>query len=114
MGLASDVSSGGLLTLQVTLFVGSMAAAMVLVPLCKRLAHRLGYVAQPRADRWHQQPTALLGGIGFVVPVLAGMALIGAAPQLFVFILCVTAIALVGLTDDLMSLKPATKLVAEI
>lgn len=100
--------------LQVTLFVGSMAAAIALVPLCKRIAHRLGYVAQPRPDRWHQQPTALLGGIAFALPVVAGMALLGGVPRLSVFIFCAIAIALVGLTDDLMSLKPATKLVAEI
>ena len=26
-------------------------------------AHRLGIVAAPRNDRWHQKPTALMGGI---------------------------------------------------
>jgi UDP-GlcNAc:undecaprenyl-phosphate GlcNAc-1-phosphate transferase len=97
-----------------TLFLCSMAAAIALVPLCKRIAHRLGFVAQPRPDRWHQQPTALLGGVAFALPVVAGMALVGGMPHLLVFIFCATAIALVGLTDDVMSLKPATKLVAEI
>jgi UDP-GlcNAc:undecaprenyl-phosphate GlcNAc-1-phosphate transferase len=99
---------------QLIVFLGAMAAAAALVPVCRRIARRLGYVAKPRPDRWHQQPTALLGGIAIALPVIAGMALLGGLHQLPVLMFCATAIALVGLTDDVMSLKPATKLVAQI
>ena len=41
----------------------AFATSVVLVRLCRSVAHRFGYVAVPRADRWHARPTALLGGV---------------------------------------------------
>ena len=43
--------------------VAGFAASLALTPLCRKLAIRLGFVAKPRADRWHARPTALLGGV---------------------------------------------------
>ena len=42
-----------------------------LVPLCRVAAVRLGYVARPRADRWHGRQTALFGGIAIATVTLA-------------------------------------------
>src|SRR5437764_1061550 len=44
-------------------FLVAFALALALVPLCRQLAVRLGRVAQPRADRWHRRPIAVLGGV---------------------------------------------------
>ena len=35
---------------------------------------RRGIVAQPRADRWHQMPTPLLGGVGIFFAFIASLA----------------------------------------
>ena len=40
--------------------------------LIRRLAVRYGWMVLPRADRWHKQPTARYGGIGFYPVFLLG------------------------------------------
>jgi len=44
--------------------------SLALVPLCRMVATRNGYVARPRADRWHGRPTALLGGVAIATSTL--------------------------------------------
>ena len=82
--------------------------------MCRAAAHRFGFTAKPRADRWHQRPTALLGGIGIAVTVLGLYTILVGAAALPVLGAGAALIFLVGLVDDLISLKPYTKLIAEI
>jgi UDP-GlcNAc:undecaprenyl-phosphate GlcNAc-1-phosphate transferase len=96
------------------LYALALAAALGLVPLCRSLAVRAGYVASPKADRWHQRRTALLGGIAIAAVTLGGAALGGLAPALPVMLAGGTAVFLLGLCDDLVGLMPATKLVVEV
>ena len=44
-------------------FLISLAISLTFTPLVKFFALKNGFVAYPRADRWHKHPTALLGGI---------------------------------------------------
>src|SRR3954447_13780085 len=88
--------------------------SLALVPICRIAATRLGYLARPRADRWHGRPTALLGGVAIAATVLTlHTALMGFHSQP-VLLIGVTLIFAVGLVDDLISFNPATKLVFEI
>jgi UDP-GlcNAc:undecaprenyl-phosphate/decaprenyl-phosphate GlcNAc-1-phosphate transferase len=90
-------------------------AAAALVPLCKLLAVRAGCVAKPKEDRWHRRPTPLFGGVAIAVPTLAAGAWLGVGhPDLLVLLLCGALIFVVGLVDDIISIRPATKLIAEI
>ena len=41
----------------------SLVAALVLTPAARWLALRVGAVAHPMSERWHRQPTPLLGGV---------------------------------------------------
>ena len=57
----------------------SFGASVLLVPVCRAAAVRLGYVAKPREDRWHRRPVALFGGVGisltlFLVSLVSGVA----------------------------------------
>src|SRR6184192_3758496 len=103
---------------EVVRFVGWSLAAFVLslgfVAVCRWLALRYGYVAKPRADRWHTKPTALLGGIAITATTLIVAAASGVAGSMGLLMAAGTLIFIVGLTDDLVSLKPSTKLIAEI
>jgi UDP-GlcNAc:undecaprenyl-phosphate GlcNAc-1-phosphate transferase len=95
-------------------YFAALAASAGLVPLCRTFARRRGYVAQPRKDRWHSRPTALFGGIAIAVTVL-GLALVAGDLRPIALPLAGGAlIFVVGLTDDILSLKPSTKLIAEI
>ncbi len=94
------------------------AAAAIWVLLQTPLAARLG--ATPREDRWHQRTTPMLGGIGIFAGLLTGfwvaiaadaapasrelLAILGGCAILFV----------AGLLDDLFSLGPLPKLVAQL
>jgi len=80
------------------------------------LARRSGFVATPRADRWHREPTALMGGVAIYLACLIAFVLfrersVGGGGLLFA---CASAMFLLGLVDDLVHLKPYAKLVGQI
>ena len=90
-------------------------AGMLLTPLVRRMAMKLGLVERPGARKIHKQPIPRIGGIALFLG-----SLIGALPFLndntatvgvlvsscFVFI--------IGLIDDLIDLKARVKLAAQI
>src|SRR5687768_8058864 len=82
----------------------------------RALARRFGFVAKPRADRWHRKPTALFGGVGifvaFVVTYLVNRP--AEVPGDALLVLCASGMFVVGLVDDLVTLKPYAKLVGQI
>ena len=93
----------------------AFALSVILTPAVRTLARRCGLVAQPRADRWHQAPTALCGGIAIFATVLT-LALV-AGPDTIAFRSILGASSLlfvVGLVDDLRAIKPYQKLIAQI
>ena len=92
----------------------AFAAALLLVPLCRSIAVRLGCVASPKADRWNRRETALLGGVAIAVVVLGGSLTLRPFADIAVLVATGAGIAAFGLLDDLFTLRPATKLVAQI
>ena len=88
--------------------------ALVLLPICRVVALRTGVVAHPRNDRWHRQTVPLLGGVGIALPVIIGAFITGVASELMVPLAAAFAVFIVGLVDDVLALKPATKLIAQI
>ena len=88
--------------------------ALLRTPLARRL------VAVPSADRWHEQPTPLLGGIGIFAGLTAGLWLAAAAGAfeptealLGIYLGC-ALIFVSGLVDDVYGLNPLAKLAAQI
>jgi UDP-GlcNAc:undecaprenyl-phosphate GlcNAc-1-phosphate transferase len=100
--------------------VASFILALALTPLVRAFAKRQGMVAQPKVDRWHKKPTAMLGGVAIwgsvVITYLVfnylhiipdstyGRTIINASSFLF----------MVGLVDDLVHTKPYQKLIGQI
>lgn len=92
-------------------FVISVAAT----PVVRAVARRRGLVAQPRPDRWHQRPTALLGGVALYLGILVPMSLFGdTSGRAWVLLGGITGVFLLGLSDDLLGLRPHRKLVGQI
>jgi UDP-GlcNAc:undecaprenyl-phosphate GlcNAc-1-phosphate transferase len=93
------------------------AAAAIWVLLRSPVARRL--VALPSADRWHESPTPIIGGIGIFAGFSAGLwlaAAVGAFEPTHAFLGVYAAVALVflaGLLDDLYHLGPLAKLLAQ-
>jgi len=88
--------------------------SIALTPLGRAVAFRLGCVAKPSDDRWHKKPTALLGGVAIGLSVLIGWISSGAPSETLLLLVCGFGLLCVGLIDDVVSLKPSTKLVFQI
>jgi len=105
----------------------SLAAALALTPALRALAFRLGVLARPAADRWHERPTPLLGGVAVLLATAVGVGVMGMLPAPrgglgleralmrpalgvgisagFMFV--------VGLVDDVVKLRPQLKFVLQ-
>jgi UDP-GlcNAc:undecaprenyl-phosphate GlcNAc-1-phosphate transferase len=92
----------------------ALGAALLLTPLVRRLAGALGLYAQPSGDRWHQRPVALLGGLPILAAVLIGAVATAPVGPLLPLLAGGLLMGLVGMADDLMSIRPATKLVLQL
>lgn len=102
MRLAAGVAFTTLLSFVFTYLVGNTA-------------HRYGIVAIPRNDRWHQRPTALMGGIAIYLAFVVG--LLFSAPVLWralPILIAGTILFATGVVDDLVQLKPYIKLVMQL
>jgi len=107
-------SPGGLGTFAITASL-ALALSLVVTPLTRRLAWRLGFVAQPAADRWHRRTVAMLGGVPVWLATLATVLLMGGqSPETAMVAIGASALFALGLVDDIVPLKPSTKLSAEI
>jgi UDP-GlcNAc:undecaprenyl-phosphate GlcNAc-1-phosphate transferase len=95
-------------------FALALGLGLAVVPACRFLALRYGFVATPREDRWHRRPVALFGGVGIAAVFFACAVALGIAKQLPVLVITAALMFTVGVVDDLLSLKPSTKLVAQI
>ncbi len=96
------------------LFLVSFGASLALVPACRWASVRLGYVAKPREDRWHRRHVALFGGVGIGLSLLLTSLLFGVAREVPVLVACAMLMFATGFVDDILSLKPSTKLIAQI
>ena len=92
----------------------AFAAAVALVPVARLLAIRIDVVARPRADRWHRTVVPLLGGVAIGVATLITSLVMGLATTLPAVLVASMAMFAIGLVDDILALRPATKLVAQI
>jgi UDP-GlcNAc:undecaprenyl-phosphate GlcNAc-1-phosphate transferase len=97
-----------------TLLIGFIVSA--LLTYCVRgLVRRWDFVAKPKADRWHDRPTAMLGGIAIFLSTVSLYLLL--APKTFeslVVFAGATFLFLIGLVDDLVNIKPYQKLVGQL
>src|SRR5262245_14821001 len=95
-------------------FLVALALSLVVIPVCRYVATRLGFVARPREDRWHRRPVALFGGVGIAAVFLFCSVVFRVAWQLPVLTATAALTFAVGFLDDVLSLKPSTKLIAQI
>lgn len=98
-------------------FVGAVAAiASVAATFAVRaFAVKRGFVAKPKSDRWHKRPTAMLGGVA-IFAATAGVffTLVPYTRESLVVFGGSAFLFLVGLVDDLISIKPYQKLIGQL
>ena len=89
--------------------------ALILTPVVRAFARRVGMVAVPKTDRWHKKPTAMLGGVVIWFTVIAAYFIfIPLTVYGPVILLASTFLFLVGLVDDVIHIKPYQKLIGQV
>jgi UDP-GlcNAc:undecaprenyl-phosphate GlcNAc-1-phosphate transferase len=78
----------------------------------RSVARQVGFVAKPRAERWHSRPTALAGGVGIYVAFVVPTLLMGL--DQWPLLLGATAMFALGFADDIVHLKPYLKLIGQL
>jgi UDP-GlcNAc:undecaprenyl-phosphate GlcNAc-1-phosphate transferase len=96
------------------IFIVSLTLSLVITPQVRRLAGRVGLMAQPRDDRWHRQPVALLGGLAIAVSFVIGVGVSGWIGSLGPLLLCTALMFALGTADDVLAVGPNTKLVGQM
>ena len=93
----------------------SLCLALILTPLVRAFARRLGFIAVPKTDRWHKKPTAMLGGFAIWLSVVITIVAFSLQSTYGKWILLAsTFLFLIGLVDDLIHIKPYQKLIGQI
>ena len=95
----------------VTAFGLALGSALLLTPLMRRVVELLGLYAQPARDRWHLRPVAMLGGLPILAAVLIGVLSTSFPVSLLPLLVASGLMSLLGVTDDLVPIRTATKLV---
>jgi UDP-GlcNAc:undecaprenyl-phosphate GlcNAc-1-phosphate transferase len=96
-------------------FGSALALALLLTPISKRLAWRTGLVAYPSTDRWHRRAVAMLGGLPICLATLVVVAIVyGFSREMVVVAGASSVFCVLGLVDDVVRLKPSTKLSVQI
>lgn len=112
-----------MLELLVPALIG-FAVSFAATPVVRAIARRSQLVALPVADRWHKLPTPVMGGVavflGFVAAVASRAVFVGTGREviesnrgLVGIVAASTLMFFVGLIDDKIRLRPATKLIGQ-
>ena len=112
------IDPGVLLRLLVAIPV-ALGGVALLTPLVIQLAHWRDWLAHPRDDRWHAEPTALMGGLAIYAGASLGMSVVATLVDLPLFVLSMvwggaSILFLVGVIDDRYGLQPGAKLAAQV
>src|SRR5215204_4020706 len=104
-----------LFTSPVWVAVVSFVSAIFLTYAVRAAARRYGFVAKPKADRWHKKPTAMMGGAAiFLTTVLIYIIFVPHTAESLVVLGASSFLFLVGLLDDVLNIKPYQKLVGQL
>ncbi len=93
----------------------SFVLAIISTYIVREAAHRFGFVAKPKADRWHKRPTAMMGGAAiFITAISVSLFFIPHTPKTWVILGSSSFLFLVGLIDDILHIKPYQKLIGQL
>lgn len=99
--------------------LASFGLAAVGTIVVRATARRLGFVAVPREDRWHEKPTALYGGVAIAAAVAVSLFTFGpltlwAQPQAAAIVAAAMLLFVVGLVDDARGIGPVGKFILQL
>lgn len=93
----------------------TFVSSLILVPLMKKVAKHIGAMDIPNARKIHKKPTPRLGGLAIFISFLIGYLFFGQITSQMIGILIGSfIIILVGIIDDIKSIKPPHKLIVQV
>ena len=92
----------------------SFFCTIIIMPFVIRLAKRMDWMAHPKVDRWHEDSTALMGGIGIYVGFTAAVFFLLDQTEALAIWSGASILFILGLIDDLKNIRPVTKLIGQI
>jgi UDP-GlcNAc:undecaprenyl-phosphate GlcNAc-1-phosphate transferase len=96
-------------------FLTALLVSVVASLACERVAPRVRLIAHPRDDRWHRERVPLLGGVAIMLAVVGVGVKLGDHLGRFAPLLVLSvSMGVVGLVDDVKTLRPQTKLAAQL
>ena len=92
----------------------ALVVSIALTYIVRMAARRYGFVAKPKADRWHRRPTAMMGGVAiFLTAVIISLLFIRQTEESLIILGSSAFLFVVGLIDDLFHIKPYQKLIGQ-
>lgn len=99
----------------VVAFALSLLTTLFVTPLVRKLAFKIGATDQPNARKTHIKIMPRLGGLGIVIGTAVGLLILSPdIPELPYLILGGLVITVVGILDDLYTIRPLVKLGGQI
>jgi len=109
------------MTIILLIFVTALFFGSVGTPIARKLALRSGFIALPKADRAHTEPTALMGGLAIYIAAISALIIITILStfslgnpfrlrELLAILLGASLMAAIGLWDDRRALPAWVKL----
>ena len=109
----------------------SFFLCFVLTPVIRQISLHKGWVAKPRKERWHKNPTAIMGGIAIYIGVSLPIYFISDFSSVIQFVsgtsghfplpsiptiiwIGMTLLFIIGLVDDYFQIKPYTKFIGQL
>ena len=95
------------------IFIGGVAfvLSIILTYAVRGFARKHNFVARPQNNRWHKKPTALMGGVAiFLATILVYLVFVPKATASWVIIGGSTLLFVVGMIDDIRTIKPYQKI----
>ena len=93
----------------------SFILGLVMTFAVRRFAWKYDFVARPKSDRWHNRPTAMLGGAAIFLATLGSFVLFVPMTRTSLIIFGgSTLLFLVGLVDDILNIRPYQKLIGQL
>src|SRR5205085_4113701 len=99
-----------------TMFLGALVLSGALVAITIQICRKQGWVAKPRSDRWHKGTPSLFGGVPIWLTCMGlGLLVVPFSDRVVWKMLGASSlIFLLGFADDVLHLRPHTKLAAQI
>lgn len=96
----------------------SLLFALLLIPLSRKMATKIGLMDRPNARKVHHNPTPLTGGIVIAVCTFLAMILHPSFPELIkeksILLGASVVILVIGILDDKMDVKPMYRLLVQM